>query len=139
MRMKKFSVSLPLLVLSASLFGALVSSGNAVAEDYHYMDSSGNIHSVESINQVPSRYREQVIPPTPVPVYDKKTEALMKRMQREAEAKRIRAQKEKEREELRQRRLKEREAREREKEAKRREKEARREKLSRPSATKVED
>jgi hypothetical protein len=122
------------LLLSVSLLCAVAPSGLSFADEYRYMDASGNIFFVDSINQVPPRYREQVIPPTPVPVYDKKTQALVLRMKREADAKRIRAEKERQREELRQKRLKEKEAKEREREAKRREKEERRERRIRPTA-----
>jgi hypothetical protein len=105
---------------------AIGSSNSAIADQLRYMDSSGNIIFVDSLNQVPTRYRDQVVPPTPVPAYDRKTAALMKRMQREAEVKKIRAQRDKEREELRQKKLRERELKELEKEIRRRAKEPRR-------------
>lgn len=128
-----------IITLSLSLITLSAASEHALADQYRYMDSSGNIYFVDSINQVPSRYREQVIPPTPAPVYDKKTQALVKRMQREAEAKRLRAEREKQREELRQKRMKEKEAKEREREAKRREKEEQRERRSRPLSSRSEN
>ncbi len=131
--------NLKTFILAVSLFCLSAPLERAFADQYRYMDSSGNIYFVDSINQVPPRYREQVFPPTPVPVYDKKTQALVNRMQREAEAKRLRAEKEKQREELRQKRLKEKEAKEREKEAKRLEKEERRERRMRPLASRRED
>jgi hypothetical protein len=131
-RLHTLALAISLLVLSAQ-------SQRALAEQYRYMDSSGNIYFVDSINQVPPRYREQVIPPTPAPVYDRKTQALVKRMQREAEVKRMRAEKEKQREEQRLRRLKERDAKEREREAKRREKEEQRERRSRPPGSRAEN
>lgn len=32
------------------------------------MDSSGNLHFVDSLGDVPRQYRQQVVPPTPTPV-----------------------------------------------------------------------
>ena len=40
------------------------------AQRYRYMDSSGNIHFVDSLADVPRQYREQLVPPTPTPVLD---------------------------------------------------------------------
>ena len=37
------------------------------AESYRYIDDSGNIIFVDSISQIPPRYRYQVLPPTPAP------------------------------------------------------------------------
>jgi hypothetical protein len=56
------------------------------AQQHRYMDSSGNIHFVDNVYQVPQRYREQVMTPTPVPVLDRK--ALMEKQRLEQQAKR---------------------------------------------------
>jgi hypothetical protein len=40
------------------------------AQHYRYMDSSGNIHFVDSLGDVPRQYRQQLVPPTPTPVLD---------------------------------------------------------------------
>jgi uncharacterized protein YPO0396 len=45
------------------------------------MDEAGNIHFVDSLSQVPARYREQVAPSTPTPILDKK--ALMAKQREE--------------------------------------------------------
>ena len=60
-----FKVLILLFVVSAFCSPAL-------AESVMYMDSSGNIQFVESISQVPSDYRWQVLPPTPGPPKDLK-------------------------------------------------------------------
>jgi hypothetical protein len=67
-----------LSVISTLVIGAL----SAQAQSYRYVDSSGNIHFVDSWKAVPRQYREQIVPATPTPVLDKKT--LQKR-QRERE------------------------------------------------------
>lgn len=67
---------------------ALSLTSSAYAQQVRYMDSSGNIHFVDSLKQVPPRYREQVVPPTPTPVLDKK--ALQQKRQAEAKAARDR-------------------------------------------------
>jgi hypothetical protein len=48
------------------------------------MDSSGNIHFVDSLSEVPPRYREQVVPPTPTPVLDRKGLQAKKRAEMQA-------------------------------------------------------
>lgn len=88
--------------------------GVAHAQSYRFVDSSGNIHFVDSIGEVPRQYREQIIPPTPTVAVDAKTakkleaqrqrEALLR--QRELERKK----REKERALERQKRLAERQA-----------------------------
>ena len=35
------------------------------AQSFRYMDESGNLHWVDSIDQIPQRYRSQVLVPTP--------------------------------------------------------------------------
>jgi hypothetical protein len=54
------------------------------------MDSSGNIHFVDSWKQVPREFREQIVPPTPTPVLDERAKKdLQRRQEREVkEAKR---------------------------------------------------
>jgi hypothetical protein len=54
------------------------------AQQVRYMDSSGNIHFVDSPNQVPMRYREQVMTPTPVPVLDRKAQMEKRRLEQQA-------------------------------------------------------
>jgi membrane protein involved in colicin uptake len=57
---------------SAALISVLFlacGSSNVSAQQVRYMDSSGNIHFVDSINKVPQRYRLQVATPTPAAVY----------------------------------------------------------------------
>jgi len=65
------------MVVTVSAVGS-----EAHAQSYRYVDSSGNIHFVDSWKAVPREYRQQIAPATPTPVYDKKT--LQKR-QRERE------------------------------------------------------
>jgi len=68
------------------------------ADQLKYMDDAGNIHFVDRLAQVPPKYKEQIVPPTPTPVLDKRQIAQLKRAQKEAEAERIRKEHEKERE-----------------------------------------
>jgi hypothetical protein len=42
-------------------------SSDCFSQSIRYMDESGNLHFVDSIYQVPPRYRNQVLQPTPVP------------------------------------------------------------------------
>ena len=39
----------------------------AHAQELRFIDESGNIHWVERLEEVPPRYRNQVVPPTPAP------------------------------------------------------------------------
>jgi hypothetical protein len=48
------------------------------------MDSSGNIHFVDSLSQVPPRYREQIVPATPTPVLDRRGVQAKKRAEAQA-------------------------------------------------------
>jgi type IV secretory pathway VirB10-like protein len=79
---------------------------SAQAERYRYVDSSGNIHFVNSLKQVPREYMHQIMTPTPRPVYSKREmrriEAEKRRRQREKEAAERR--KERAREQMRRRR-----------------------------------
>jgi hypothetical protein len=59
--------NIALTLTISSFFTVFLSS--ASAQQVRYIDSSGNIHFVDSINKVPQRYRLQVATPTPVAVY----------------------------------------------------------------------
>jgi hypothetical protein len=78
-------VRLGIALVSAFFWGV----GSCEAQQVRYMDSSGNIHFVDNVYQVPSRYREQVMTPTPVPVLDRK--ALAEKKRQELQAKREKA------------------------------------------------
>ena len=41
------------------------------AQPFRYIDEAGNIIFVDRLNQIPPRYRDQVLKPTPVPIYPK--------------------------------------------------------------------
>ncbi len=57
---------------------------DAHAQQYRYMDSSGNIHFVDSLGDVPRQYRQQLVPPTPTPVLDaRQRRELQQRKERE--------------------------------------------------------
>jgi len=86
-----------------------------------YMDSSGTIHFVDNINQVPRQYRPQIYPPTPTPVLDRKAQAEVRRAQKEEEDRRIRAERDKKREEERRKQELERQRQKEERELRRRE------------------
>jgi len=58
----------------------------AEAQRYRYMDSSGNLHFVDSIGAIPREYRQQVVPPTPTPVLDNRQRMELQRA-KEREAK----------------------------------------------------
>ncbi len=59
------------LILSLTLGCVIVVTCRyAESQQFRYMDNSGNIHFVESINDVPRQYRHQIVPPTPTPVLD---------------------------------------------------------------------
>lgn len=55
--------------LCAALVALVVSgaTSTARADRYRYIDESGNIHWVERFSQVPERYRNQLLKPTPIP------------------------------------------------------------------------
>jgi hypothetical protein len=44
-----------------------LSLNHAHAQSIRYMDESGQLHFVDSLYQVPMKYRDQVVAPTPVP------------------------------------------------------------------------
>lgn len=62
----------------------ILCSAECCAQQIRYMDSSGNIHFVDSLSQVPSRYREQVVPATPTPVLDRRGLQAKKRAEAQA-------------------------------------------------------
>jgi tetrahydromethanopterin S-methyltransferase subunit A len=78
--MRNLNLSTVVIALFIFVVASLCSPG-VEAQQFRYMDSSGNIHFVESVNQVPPRYREQVMTPTPVPVLDKKQLAEKRRQE----------------------------------------------------------
>jgi type IV secretory pathway VirB10-like protein len=90
-----------LLTILLSLFAL---SGVAQAQSFRYIDSSGNIHFVDSWAQVPAQYRQQIYPPTPTPVYDENTKRMM---ERERERQRLEKQREMERKKQEMERLRE--------------------------------
>lgn len=98
---------LSLLTLYSAI--SLICCCDATAERYRYVDSSGNIHFVNSLKQVPRQYMHQIMTPTPRPVLSKRelqrkrNEELRRRQQKEAELRR----KERQREMLRYEQLKE--------------------------------
>ncbi len=53
-------------------FGAVFGAGRCFAQSVRYQDESGNIFFVDTISQVPERYRSQVIPPTTLPPMNSK-------------------------------------------------------------------
>lgn len=91
------------------------------AERFRYMDSSGNIRFADSLDQVPRQYRQQIYPPTPTPVLDKRAQAELRRAQEREENRRIQAEREKKREAEKRRRDQEIQRQREEKELRRRE------------------
>ncbi len=74
-------LSLSLVFFTAASFWTC----EAHAQRYRYMDSSGNIHFVDSFGDIPRQYREQLVPPTPTPVLDaRQRKELQNRKEREA-------------------------------------------------------
>ena len=71
----------------------------AFGQQVRYMDSSGNIHFVDNVYQVPPRYRQQVETPTPVPVLDRKALAEKKRQEQQVQRENAAKEKEKRRQE----------------------------------------
>ncbi|MFO0417487.1 MAG: hypothetical protein ACK5Y6_09385 [Pseudomonadota bacterium] len=64
--------------------GFLAVSCDVAAQQYRYMDSSGNINFVDSLSDVPRRYREQIVPPTPTPVLDRRGLQEKRRLENQA-------------------------------------------------------
>ena len=95
--------------LLALMAAPLVVIASADAQRFRYIDSSGNIHFVDSLSQVPERYMNQVVPPTPTPVYDRRAIQEKKR-QEQAAARELAAQKNREQAEARRREAQRRQA-----------------------------
>lgn len=53
------------MIVISSVLSLLTFNTISEAQSYRYMDDAGNIHWVDSIKEVPSRYRSQVVVPTP--------------------------------------------------------------------------
>ncbi|MCS6893461.1 MAG: hypothetical protein NZO16_02675 [Deltaproteobacteria bacterium] len=47
-------------------------SAFAISQSLSYIDEAGNIHFVESLSEVPAKYRNQILKPTPPPTLSKK-------------------------------------------------------------------
>lgn len=62
------------------------------------MDSSGNIHFVDSLGDVPRQYRQQVVAPTPTPVLDQRQQRELQRAKEREHRDRIRQAENKKRE-----------------------------------------
>ncbi len=105
--------------------GCVLVVSSVYADQIRYMDSSGTLHFVDSIAQVPRQYREQIYPATPTPVLDKRALADLKRRDKEEANRKLREQQEKKREALRRQKEYELERRKEEKELQRREESSR--------------
>ena len=57
--MKKIALAVTLLA------AILLAREYSAAQSFRYMDESGNLHWVDSLDQIPPRYRSQVLMPTP--------------------------------------------------------------------------
>lgn len=88
------------LILTLFSCLSLFYSHEAIAQRYRYVDSSGNIHFVNNLKQVPKQYMHQIMTPTPRPVLSKRdlarqrSEDLRLRQVAEAEARRKKRQRE---------------------------------------------
>jgi hypothetical protein len=82
-------------ILSACLFA---SPFDAQAQRYRYMDSSGNIHFVDSLGDVPRQYRQQLVAPTPTPVLDQRQRQELQRAKEREYKERLRQAEQKKRE-----------------------------------------
>lgn len=51
----------------------------AEAQSFRYIDESGNIFFVEKPEDVPTRYRDQVVKPTPLPILTKQQQRQIKK------------------------------------------------------------
>lgn len=54
---------------SAILLCLLLTPTILWAQPFRFMDEAGNLHWADSIDEVPFRYRNQILVPTPVPTY----------------------------------------------------------------------
>lgn len=90
--------SLPLVAALVVCFAGGIAV--CMAQQIRYMDSSGNLHFVDDLSQVPSRYRQQVAPYTPTPVLDRRQlqmkqqqeQLALRRKQQEERLKKMEAQ-----------------------------------------------
>jgi hypothetical protein len=57
---------LPTLFLAGLFLAGL--AVNSYAQGFNYIDESGNIFFVDRLDQVPPRYQNQFVTPTPIPV-----------------------------------------------------------------------
>ena len=57
--MNKIAFAIVVFVLT------FLTARHCCAQSFRYMDESGNLHWVDSIEQIPPRYRSQVLVPTP--------------------------------------------------------------------------
>ncbi len=105
-----------LLALTAIVSQLWLHPSTATAQSLNYIDEAGNIHFVESLNDVPQQYRNQFIPAQPTlqpgsraaKEYDKTIKIRERELEREK--------KKKEKEEARKKKLEEREKKKKEKE-----------------------
>jgi hypothetical protein len=58
------------------------------AEQLRYMDEAGNIRFVNRMSEVPRQHREQIVPPTPTPVLDRRQKAEIQRRQQQEQRRR---------------------------------------------------
>jgi type IV secretory pathway VirB10-like protein len=103
------NLGLRMCAVVALLAAGLSLVASADAQRFRYIDNSGNIHFVDSLSQVPERYMNQVVPPTPTPVYDRRALQEKKR-QEQAAAREAAAQKSREQAEARRREAQRRQA-----------------------------
>lgn len=73
---------LALLLGLVALLAVTPATQSARADTYRYIDESGNIFFVDSVNKVPVKFRDQVLPPPPTPVLSKRDLKKLERMQR---------------------------------------------------------
>jgi len=68
LRSKYFLLDILIFCAAVAISTCVVVVSQAYAQSYRYIDESGNIYWVDSISQIPYRYREQVLgEPTPEP------------------------------------------------------------------------
>ena len=80
---------LSIFIILGALLGVIANTANA--QGVNYIDESGNIMFADSIEQVPAKFRPQLIKPTPGPrdkkEYKKQMEEYKKRMVEEEKEK----------------------------------------------------
>lgn len=110
------------LILRARRFGtalvllSLVFPQPTLADRLRYIDEAGNLIWVDSINEIPAPFRNQVLRPTPIP--DEATRRWLEQRRRQKEQEKIRKEQEEERKRREEERRKEQLRRERERELK---------------------